>query len=191
VAQRRADALGLLAETALEHMGAKERGEPYQVVVHVDAEVLASPESEGQCCVEDGPAISAETARRIACDAAMVPLEEDSEGNVLSVGRKSRKVSRALWRALRSRDETCAFPGCERSRALTVHHVTHWAEGGETSPENLVLLCNLCRYRHNLHYAALVIIPRWATPSRRDAGCRRHNHNPLRKDKSASTGRYL
>jgi hypothetical protein len=117
------------------------------VVVHVDAEVLASPEAEGRCCVENGPALSAETARRIACDAATVPLVEDGEGEALSVGRKSRRVSRALWRALRSRDRTCAFPGCERSGWLAVHHVNHWASGGETSQDNLILLCKSCHWR--------------------------------------------
>jgi hypothetical protein len=145
-AQRRADALGLVAETALSNLGAKERGEPYQVVVHVDAEVLASPESEGQCCVEHGQALSAETARRIACDSAVVPLAEDSEGNALSVGRKSRRVSKALWRALKIRDGTCAFPGCERTGGLAVHHVTHWANGGETSPGNCIRLCKRCHW---------------------------------------------
>lgn len=145
-AQRRADALGVLAESALENLGVKERGEPYQVVVHVDADLLANPESEGQCRVDNGPALSAETARRIACDAAVVALVEDETGSVLSVGRKSRRVSMALWRALKARDFTCAFPGCERSGGLTVHHVTHWADGGETSPGNCTLLCRRCHW---------------------------------------------
>ena len=144
--QRRADALGLIAGTALEHLGTKERGEPYQVVVHVDAEVLADPECEGRCCVENGPTLAAETARRIACDAHVVRIQEDERGNTLSVGRKSRQVSRALWRALKDRDRTCAFPGCECTRGLVVHHLRHWADGGETSLGNLILLCKRCHW---------------------------------------------
>jgi hypothetical protein len=151
--QRRADALGLVAERALMQAGTGERGEPYQVVVHVDAEVLAEGQAAegeaaagGQCHLEGGPSLSAETARRICCDAAEVTLTEDEEGEPLAVGRKSRRVSRALWRVLRSRDQTCAFPGCERTGGLTVHHVTHWAHGGETSRENCVLLCRRCHW---------------------------------------------
>jgi hypothetical protein len=60
---------------------------------------------------------------------------------VLHVGRRTRKVNLPLWRALHSRDRGCQFPGCSRTRHLAVHHIRHWANGGETSPENLVLLC--------------------------------------------------
>lgn len=164
--QLRADALGLLAEQALMQLGAGERGEPYHVVVHVEAEVLAQAksdeapagggaavdlsdaEAEGQCHVEGGPALSAETVRRLCCDAPETQLTESQQGEALCLGRKSRRVSRALWRALRSRDQSCAFPGCERSgtEGLNVHHISHWANGGETSLENTCLLCRRCHW---------------------------------------------
>jgi hypothetical protein len=57
------------------------------------------------------------------------------------VGRRSRKVTLPLWRALVSRDRMCQFPGCGRTGHLATHHIRHWAEGGETEPENLTLLC--------------------------------------------------
>jgi len=153
--QRRADALGLLAERALPTLGKAERGEPYQVVLHVDADVLAQPQGEhadlksggrigrndGQCFLEHGPAVSAETARRIACDCSVVSMVHDQQGAPLSVGRKSRRVSTALYRALRARDRCCAFPGCDRTGHLEVHHVTHWVDGGSTDLDNCVLLC--------------------------------------------------
>jgi hypothetical protein len=172
--QRRADALGLVAEQALMQLGSGERGEPYHVVVHVEAEVMATAKpvdeeekaggpalteaesegpasagaAEGQCHVEGGPSLSAETVRRLCCDAPEIELSESRDGEPLSLGRKSRRVSRALWRALRSRDQTCAFPGCERSGvdALNVHHVRHWADGGETSLENTSLFCRRCHW---------------------------------------------
>jgi len=144
-AQRRADALGRVAELALSTPGLLQRGEPYQVVVHVDADVLADPSAEGQCCIDQGPALSGETARRLSCDAPVVQIVEGSDGQPLSVGRKSRRVSIALWRALRSRDRRCAFPGCTR-QGQQVHHVRHWAEGGATSARNTILACNRCHW---------------------------------------------
>ena len=143
--QRRADALGHVAKQALSAPGPMRRGEPYQVVVHVDAEVLADPSAEGQCWIEQGPALSGETARRLSCDAPVVKLTQGGDGQPLSVGRKSRRVSTALWRALRSRDRQCAFPGCTR-QGKQVHHVRHWAEGGETSASNATVLCSRCHW---------------------------------------------
>jgi hypothetical protein len=143
-AQRRADALGLVCKRALAALGTAQRGEPYQVLVHCDAEVLADPRAEGACCLDGGPAISGDTARRLSCDAPVVALVERN-GEVLSVGRKSRRVSTALYRALRSRDRHCSFPGCTRA-GQQVHHVQHWADGGETSAANTVLLCRRCHW---------------------------------------------
>ena len=142
LAQLRADALGLLAEAALgnglDHM---ERGEAYHVAVHVDAEVLADPGQDGRSEVEPCTGVSAESSRRLACDAPAFAVVHGANGEVLRVGRKSRRISLPLWRTLAARDESCRFPGCERHRHLQAHHVRHWASGGETRQENLVLLC--------------------------------------------------
>jgi hypothetical protein len=144
--QLRADALGIVAERALSASGTAERGEPYQVMVHVDAEVLADPDAGGECCLEHGPALSGDTARRLSCDAPVVMMTEGQDGSPLAVGRKSRRVSTALYRALRARDQTCTFPGCTRRRHLKVHHIEHWAEGGKTDLENLTLACSYHHY---------------------------------------------
>ena len=136
--QRRVDALGLLAEAALGNgLGKMERGEPYQVMIHVDSAILADRSDDGICELENGEGISAESCRRLACDAPHVAVAHDTEGNVLHIGRKARRISKPLWRALISRDRTCRFPGCDRTRHLQAHHIEHWAKGGETNPENL------------------------------------------------------
>jgi uncharacterized protein DUF222/HNH endonuclease len=146
--QRRADALGLVAERALAGAGKAERGEPCQIVLHVDAAVLSGQQAEGgRCHVEDGPALAAETARRLCCDAPTVTLVEDGSDQPFDVGRKNRRVSTVLFRALKARDQTCQFPGCERTGNLTPHHLTHWAAGGATNRENLCLLCPACHWR--------------------------------------------
>jgi len=142
VPQLRADALGLIAETVLASgLNPPERGEAYQIMVHVDAQVLEDPLEEGQSELDTGHRVSAESSRRLACDAPVVILTHGPEGNVLHVGRKTRPVSLRLWRALSSRDRTCQFPGCSRTSRLAAHHIEHWANGGETTPENLILLC--------------------------------------------------
>ncbi len=160
-AQRRADAIGLVAERALAagfgQNGASSetdlpaplsgtRAERYQVLLHVDADTLRSDGGLGQSELEDGTRVSAETSRRLACDASVVPIRHGNGANDLDVGRQTRTVSPALRRALEVRDRGCRFPGCGL-RFTDAHHVKHWADGGETSLGNLVLLCS---YHHRL-----------------------------------------
>ena len=84
--------------------------------------------------------VSAETARRLACDAAKVEMQHGPGGEILDVGRRTRTISPALRRALAARDGQCRFPGCQNRRCDS-HHIVHWADGGETALDNLVLLC--------------------------------------------------
>jgi hypothetical protein len=86
--------------------------------------------------------MSAETARRLSCDAGVVAMIEDDNGEPLSVGRKTRTISSPLRRFLKARDNGCRFPGCTNTRHVDAHHIKHWAHGGETKPSNLVSLCS-------------------------------------------------
>ncbi len=152
-----AESLAALSEAALARppTGSWDRtaGERYQVLVHVDSSTLATdspgaamPGGGGSCAVADGPGIAPETARRLACDCALVALVE-RDGKPLSVGRRTRSIPPAVRRALLARDGRCQFPGCERHRFVDAHHIVHWAHGGETALDNLVLLC---RHHHRL-----------------------------------------
>ena len=86
--------------------------------------------------------------RRLACDAELIPAVLGTQGQVLDVGRTSRLVTTGIWTALVLRDQHCAFPGCSRLPiACDAHHIQHWADGGTTSLDNLVLLC---RKHHTL-----------------------------------------
>ncbi len=98
--------------------------------------------AHGQSALDEagGIHVSAETARRLACDAAKVTMRHDPAGEVLSVGRRTRTVSPALRRALAARDRHCRFPGCAATRC-DAHHVRYCASGGATALDNLVLLC--------------------------------------------------
>ena len=92
--------------------------------------------------------ISAETARRLACDAATVGMQHGPGGEIIDVGRRTRTISPALRRALNARDRQCRFPGC-RNRRCDAHHLRHWAHGGATALDNLVLLCR--RHHRAVH----------------------------------------
>jgi len=147
-AANRADALCRIAEQFLAHESvASRQAERYQVVVHVDRSAL-SEHGHGDCChLEHGGAIAAETTRRLVCDASVVMLEEDGEGELLNIGRRSRTIPPAIHRALAHRDRGCRFPGCLNHLYVDAHHIRHWADGGETRMDNLVLLC---RHHHGL-----------------------------------------
>jgi hypothetical protein len=83
----------------------------------------------------------------MACDASVIHWHETGDGETLNIGRKSRSIPPATRRVLQRRDGGCRFPGCTCRRFVDAHHVQHWADGGETNLENLVLLC---RRHHRL-----------------------------------------
>ena len=124
------------------------RADRFQVVVHVDAAALPESSESGDSMLEDGVRVPAGTSRRIACDASRVVMTHGSDGSVLDVGRKTRTVPPALRRALDHRDGGCRFPGCGL-RFCDAHHIRHWADGGETRLDNLVLLCR--RHHRAVH----------------------------------------
>jgi len=149
IEQQEADALALVAETALHHgMEPGTPGERYQVVVHVDAAVLADADAPGQSVVEDGAYVPAETSQRLACDASRVVMRHDADGRITEVGARTRTIPPALRRALEHRDQGCRFPGCNQ-RLGQGHHIRHWARGGPTTLSNLTMLCR--RHHRAVH----------------------------------------
>jgi 5-methylcytosine-specific restriction endonuclease McrA len=149
MAQQQADALALLAETALhQNLDPGAPGERYQVVVHVDAPVLADSEAPGQSVLEGGTHVPAETSRRLACDATRVVMRHDADGRIVEVGARTRSIPPAIRRALHHRDRGCRFPGCGVSFGQG-HHLRHWAQGGPTTLSNLAMLCR--RHHRAVH----------------------------------------
>ena len=147
--QQQADALELLAEVALHHeLDPGAPGERFQVVVHVDADVLENADAPGQSVLEDGARVPAGTSQRLACDAGRVVMRHDADGRIVEVGARTRTIPPALRRALHYRDGGCRFPGCG-VRFGQGHHIDHWAHGGPTVLSNLVLLCR--RHHRAVH----------------------------------------
>ncbi len=151
IAARRADALAEIAETYLNSSESSgSTADRYQVIVHVCPKGTSTADQvpSGQTShIEDGPHVPAVTSRRIACDSTLVAIKEDENGEPLSIGRRSRSIPPPMRRALRVRDKGCRFPGCTNTRFVDGHHIKHWVDGGETSLDNLVLLC---RHHHHL-----------------------------------------
>ena len=143
----RADGVVALAESYLAGKTAfGNGGERFQVMVHVDQEPLA-PDGVLAGTLDDGTRVSAETLRRVACDCGLVAVSGD--GEKLNIGHRSRSIPPAIRRALTLRDRGCSFPACTHNRFLHAHHIRHWLHGGETSVDNLSLLCT--HHHHLVH----------------------------------------
>jgi hypothetical protein len=146
-AQRRADAIGLVAEQSLVNSSAPvRRADRFRVVIHVDADALRrAHKGQSSHSVMDGQRVSAETSRRLACGAPVTRTMEDVDATIRS---RTRTIPPAIRRALEQRDGGCRFPGCGL-RFCDAHHVKHWADGGATRLHNLVLLCR--RHHRAVH----------------------------------------
>ena len=144
--QRTADALVDVCRFSLDHDDTLETsgGAKPHITVDVDFRTIAATgdEPDGRLPEVDGMPITPEDARRLACDGGIVRMITDGPSRILDVGRSTRTIPAAIRRAVERRDRGCAWTGCD---ALTswcdVHHVHHWAHGGETSLDNLLLLC--------------------------------------------------
>ncbi len=120
-----------------------------RVAVTIDLTDLKNQTGFGT--TETGEDLTATTIRRMCCDADLIPIVLGTQGEVLDVGRQQRLVTTAMWKALVARDHHCRFPHCTRPPVMThAHHIVHWADGGETSLTNLILLCG---HHHRLIHA--------------------------------------
>jgi hypothetical protein len=148
----RADALVELAQGYLR--GDRPDRSPIEVTLTVPASVLRNEPTDPVEIGEIGESfLSRDAARRLSCDAGVVEIVEDDQGAPLSVGRKQRTIAGALRRALHRRDRACTYPGCTNRLFLEGHHIKHWADGGESSLSNAVLVCSLHhRHVHELGY---------------------------------------
>ena len=145
-AQRRADALGFLAESGVDQAA--------PAAVPVSA--AASDAFDGALEVDHGAVyVSMETSQRLACDASLVHMHHAPDGTVLDMSRKTRTIPPSIRRALAARDTCCRFPGCT-SRRCDAHHIEHWSDGGATRLDNLVRLCR--RHHRAVHEGGFGVI---------------------------------
>jgi hypothetical protein len=149
--QRRADALVELARQKLESGTLPEvGGQKPHLTVTVSMATLANQPGSPAADLEWASPIPAETARRLACDAALTPIFLGPESTQPRAGQTSRTISGSQRKALVFRDKGCRFPGCDRPADWTdAHHLKHWADGGEHVMDNLILLCR--RHHRMVH----------------------------------------
>jgi hypothetical protein len=149
--QRRADLLVELARQQLDGGNLPEvGGQRPHLAVTVSIATLANQPGSPAAELEWAQPIPAETARRLACDAAITPVFVGSESDQPQAGQTSRSISGSQRRALVVRDKGCRFPGCDRPPDWTdAHHLQHWADGGKHVMDNLVLLCR--RHHRKVH----------------------------------------
>ena len=135
--KRQADAFVTMLKEYLQEVagGTRSSSDNYLVTIHVDQSALAGDAGRSSVPIE--------TVKRLCCDGHTVVLAETEDGEPLSIGRKTRVIPKGIERAVRARDNnSCRFPGCRNRRFVDIHHVEHWADGGETAIEKLMLLCS-------------------------------------------------
>jgi len=164
--QRAADGLVMLAEHAMAAGGLPETGgEKPQVIVTIGydqlkAELAAHTEQPGSGLIGEptsglsggagdpvtmnGTPLTPATARRIACDAGIIPAVLGGDSEVLDLGRSTRTWSPAQRRALRIEDKGCRWPKCQAPLSrCRIHHQIFWALLGRTDKTNGIHLCEL------------------------------------------------
>ncbi|MFL6144408.1 MAG: DUF222 domain-containing protein [Labedaea sp.] len=148
-----------------------------QVTVYLDHGTLC--EDAGVATLEGGATLHPSAARRIACDAGIIPVVLNGTSGPLDVGREKRCITHDQRVALIARDKGCAFPHCDRApRWCDGHHITHWAHGGSTNLNNLVMLCR--RHHRLVHHSEWAVRitnghPEFLPPTWLD-----HTRTPLR-----------
>jgi hypothetical protein len=103
-----------------------------------------------------GGPVSAETARKLACEGGIIPAVLRSDGVVLDMGRRTRLATRYQRLALLHRYGGCAAPSCDRPfEWCHMHHITGWEHGGKTDLDELIPVCT--RHHSQIHDGRLVI----------------------------------
>lgn len=122
-----------------------------EVSVLIDFETICSGlHAHSICELDNGTPIPVSTARRLCCDANVLPIVLGTDGEVLDVGQTERTANRQQRRALRAMHRTCAHPDCTVTfDNCRIHHVEFFRNGGNTDIDNMVPLCE--KHHHLVH----------------------------------------
>ena len=113
-----------------------------QLTVFVDASQAAQTSGESGVVLEAGPRVGRDVLEAILCDSNVEVIARSGDGRYMNYGRKRRTATPAQKRALLDRYAgRCAADGCDSRYRLEAHHLTSWAQGGQTDLDGMVLLC--------------------------------------------------
>jgi hypothetical protein len=128
--------------TALVQLCVSDEAPPAQITVLVDAKQAVESNAEAGVVLEAGPRVGQQVLEAVLCDATVEVTAKAEDGTPMVYGRSQRTAPPALRRALLARAQgMCEADGCDSRYRLQVHHVYGWAQGGNTDPEDLVVLC--------------------------------------------------
>ncbi len=193
----------LLADAVVDAVSGERSGDRRvpEICVHIDYDTMLNGLHELSVCeTADGIPLPPETVRRLACEAAIVPIVLNGAGEVLDCGREVRVANRAQRRALRAMYRTCGYPGCDVTfERCDIHHVIEWLRHGTHRSRQSPSTC--ARKHHHLVHEG-----RWRLtldkhrvhhhpPTRRHPTLPRHHHQPhearLRRGQLRSSGGQL
>lgn len=146
-------ALGDLLESLPADVLPAHGGTATTVTVHLNLDQLtAQLEQSGVATLETGDVITAGHARRLACQAKILPAVLGGKSEILDLGRSRRLHSAAQRKAIRIKQHQCQAGGCTVPAAwCETHHPHAWSAGGKTDLDNAALLC--CHHHHRAHDA--------------------------------------
>ena len=128
---------------------------PTLIVLIDENSLLGRLDHAGISRTTNGAPITPSEARRLACNANIIPVVLNGKGRVIDIGRTQRLVTTAQWWALIARDKGCATKGCTiPAEHCEAHHITPWDNGGPTTLDNLTLLCSPHHRQHHHHTPA-------------------------------------
>lgn len=127
----------VLEHLPTDHLSGKTSATVVVTIDHADLRANA-----GAAHTDAGSDLSASQARRIACNAGVLPVVLDGDGFPVDVGRTKRFFTEHQRTALATRYHACAARGCDRPYAWTeLHHQDPWSRGGETNLDRAIPLC--------------------------------------------------
>lgn len=122
-----------------------------EVIVLIDHQTLLDQLTASPIVrLASGEPLPASEARRLACDADIVPAVLGGASQPLDVGRRTRLATPAQRVALRAVHDTCCIAGCDVPFDwCEVHHITWWRHGGSSDLHNLAPVCS--KHHHLIH----------------------------------------
>jgi hypothetical protein len=146
IERQRGDAFVALLENLTTDSLPRHGGTATTVMVTLDLDTLLS--GIGVATTSTGDRITAGEARRLACQAGIIPVVLGGKSEILDLGRTRRLVSDAIRKALNLRDQGCTATGCSMpAEFCEAHHVVPWSRGGKTSLADCKLLCPFHHHR--------------------------------------------